>query len=972
MDSSGQVADARRLVSANTTVTLGIPHCAAWSSAVRVGGRGRRRAGRRQLRRGVAAGRHRARRIAAPKGERGVVAAVGLRRDQLCRGNGLHPVLEEEPGKSGPRGVPPVPGTTDPALVLDREQLDRAAGLVGDPHPPLVLIERPVHLDVLAGGEPHDAPRLVPVQDQLAILALQAEAGALGHPERQEGCDDQQQPADIGDGVDRQPEVRGDDVVGAGEDQDAEGGQDRDADGGANRRVPGPVGDVVLTPIAGHVRLEERVRRQCGEQQAGQHHRRDQHIHRDREPTDHPLHALAGHQSQRTLQEEHVPVRLGSRGDRRGVVRPVVPHRVDRHRRAHQRQDAEDDEEEAAGLGHVHREEREPDDVALGPAGQPVMGVLVQDNEEEVQPDQRKDQARDQQDVHGEQAGDDGVPGELTAEDEVRQVAADDRDRLDYTVGDPQTVAGQDVVRQGVAGEPGGDAEDHQGEPDQPVDLARLAERPGEEHPHHVRDDRSDEHHGGPVMDLPHQQTAGDLEGQGHRRPEGLGHLHALHRGERPVVGDLAHARDEEQGQEDAGDQQHQERVQRDLTEHEGPVVGEHLPGERLDRQADPGALVEVVGSGGAAATADYLDQRTGIGLAVKAFARKVFPDHWSFLLGEIALYSFLVLLITGVFLTLFFVPSMGQVTYDGPFAPMHGVQMSEAFRSTMALSFEVTGGLLMRQIHHWAAVVFIAAIVTHMMRVFFTGAFRKPREVNWLVGFTLMILGIAAGFSGYSLPDDVLSGNGLRITDGVVKSIPIIGSYLSYFIFGGEFPGDAIVPRLFTVHVLLVPGLILALIGLHLFFVVLHKHTHYGLPGRTERNVVGFPFFPVYVAKAGGFFFIVFGVLALMGATMTINPVWNYGPYDPSPVSAGAQPDWYMLFLEGALRLMPGQGMEWVIGGFTIPMNVLVPAVVLPGLLFTALAAYPFLEAYVTGDRREHHIAGTRVPGPVGDVVLT
>ena len=379
---------------------------------------------------------------------------------------------------------------------------------------------------------------------------------------------------------------------------------------------------------------------------------------------------------------------------------------------------------------------------------------------------------------------------------------------------------------------------------------------------------------------------------------------------------------------------------------------------------------------GGAAATADYLDQRTGIGLAVKAFARKVFPDHWSFLLGEIALYSFLVLLITGVFLTLFFVPSMGQVTYDGPFAPMQGVQMSEAFRSTMALSFEVTGGLLMRQIHHWAAVVFIAAIVTHMMRVFFTGAFRKPREVNWLVGFTLMILGIAAGFSGYSLPDDVLSGNGLRITDGVVKSIPIIGSYLSYFIFGGEFPGDAIVPRLFTVHILLVPGLILALIGLHLFFVVLHKHTHYGLPGRTERNVVGYPLFPVYVAKAGGFFFIVFGVLALMGATMTINPVWNYGPYDPSPVSAGAQPDWYMLFLEGALRLMPGQGMEWVIGGFTIPMNVLVPAVVLPGLLFTALAAYPFLEAYVTGDRREHHIADRPRNAPVrtaiGVAILT
>ncbi len=362
--------------------------------------------------------------------------------------------------------------------------------------------------------------------------------------------------------------------------------------------------------------------------------------------------------------------------------------------------------------------------------------------------------------------------------------------------------------------------------------------------------------------------------------------------------------------------------------------------------------------AGGAAAAADYLDQRTGIGVAVKNFARKVFPDHWSFLLGEIALYSFVVLLLTGVFLTLFFVPSMGTVTYDGPFEPLKGQEMSEAFASTMRLSFEVTGGLLIRQIHHWAALLFLASIVTHMMRVFFTGAFRKPREVNWLVGFTLMILGLAAGFSGYSLPDDVLSGNGLRIADGVTRSIPIVGSYLSYFLFGGEFPGEHIIPRLFTVHILLVPGLILALVGLHLFFVVLHKHTHYALPGRTERNVVGYPLFPVYVAKAGGFFFVVFGVLALMGATMTINPVWNFGPYDPSPVSAGAQPDWYMLFLEGGLRLMPGQGTEWVIGGYTLSLNVLIPAVVLPGLLFTILALYPFIEAYVTGDRREHHIA--------------
>jgi len=358
------------------------------------------------------------------------------------------------------------------------------------------------------------------------------------------------------------------------------------------------------------------------------------------------------------------------------------------------------------------------------------------------------------------------------------------------------------------------------------------------------------------------------------------------------------------------------------------------------------------------AAAADFLDTRVGISKIVKEFARKIFPDHWSFLLGEIALYSFIVLLISGTFLTMFFVPSMAETHYPTDALPvsMQGVQMSEAYASTIHMSFHVRGGLLMRQIHHWAALLFVGAMVVHMLRIFFTGAFRRPRELNWLVGFTLLIMGLLAGFSGYSLPDDVLSGNGLRIADGVALAIPIIGSYVSYGLFGGEFPGTDIIPRLFTVHILLVPALILALVAVHLFLIVWHKHTQYPGPGRTQKNVVGFPLFPVYTAKAGGFFFIVFGVIALMGATMSINAVWNYGPYDPSVVSAGAQPDWYMLFLEGALRLMPGP-TEFVIGGFTLSLNILIPGVVVPGLLFTFLALYPFIERAVTKDTGEHHL---------------
>lgn len=357
-----------------------------------------------------------------------------------------------------------------------------------------------------------------------------------------------------------------------------------------------------------------------------------------------------------------------------------------------------------------------------------------------------------------------------------------------------------------------------------------------------------------------------------------------------------------------------------------------------------------------AGATANYVDERTSIAGFVKFFARKLFPDHWSFMLGEVALYSFIILLLSGVFLTAFFIPAVTPVHYEGSYETMQGLEMSEAYASTLHMSFEVPGGLLMRQIHHWAALIFTASIMVHMSRVFFTGAFRKPREINWLVGFTLLVLSLAAGFTGYSLPDDVLSGNGLRIIEGIIRSIPIVGSYISYGLFGGEFPGEALIPRLFTAHVLLVPALILGLIALHLFLVFLHKHTQYPGGGRTHKNVVGLPLFPVYTAKAGGFFFVVFGVIALMASVLTINPVWNYGPYDPSPVSAGTQPDWYILWIDGLLRVMPGFP-EYVIGGYTLSLNVLIPAVIVPGLFFGFLALYPWVEQWATGDKTEKHV---------------
>jgi len=354
-------------------------------------------------------------------------------------------------------------------------------------------------------------------------------------------------------------------------------------------------------------------------------------------------------------------------------------------------------------------------------------------------------------------------------------------------------------------------------------------------------------------------------------------------------------------------------------------------------------------------AAANWADERLGIATLAKKNLRKVFPDHWSFMLGEIALWSFVVLLLSGIFLTLWYVPSMGEVTYNGSYDQLRGIDMSEAYASSLKLSFDVRGGLLMRQMHHWAAMLFIASMMIHLLRVYFTGAHRKPRELNWVIGCLLLLLGMLEGFTGYSLPDDLLSGTGIRSADGFMKSIPVVGTYLSFFLFGGEFPGDAIIPRLFTIHVLLLPGLLLGLIAAHMLLLVYHKHTQWPGPGRTEQNVVGFPMLPVYAAKAGGFFFIVFGVATVMGGLLSINPIWLYGPYDPSKVTAGSQPDWYMGMPDGALRIMPG--IETHLLGYTLPWNVFLPIIVLPGVLFTLLLVLPFIEAWITGDKRDHHL---------------
>lgn len=361
-------------------------------------------------------------------------------------------------------------------------------------------------------------------------------------------------------------------------------------------------------------------------------------------------------------------------------------------------------------------------------------------------------------------------------------------------------------------------------------------------------------------------------------------------------------------------------------------------------------------GGGAVGALSNWVDERTGAGGAAKFLMKKVFPDHWSFMLGEIAMYSMIVVLITGTFLTFWFVPSMGHTVYDGSYVPMQGVPMSEAFKSTIDISMDVRGGLLIRQMHHWGALIFIVAIMLHMFRVFFTGAFRKPREINWVIGLLLFLLAMIEGFAGYSLPDDLLSGTGLRAAQGFILTIPVIGTYISYGLFGGGFPGEAIIPRLFTVHVLLLPAILVGLFTAHILLVMVHKHTQYPGPGRTEKNVVGFPLMPVYTAKAGGFFFIVFGIIALISGLVSMNPIWLYGPYEPTQVTAGSQPDWYMAFADGALRLLPGF-LEFTLLGHTFSFNIFIGSILLIPLMWTAMGIYPFLERWVTGDTEEHHL---------------
>jgi ubiquinol-cytochrome c reductase cytochrome b subunit len=351
----------------------------------------------------------------------------------------------------------------------------------------------------------------------------------------------------------------------------------------------------------------------------------------------------------------------------------------------------------------------------------------------------------------------------------------------------------------------------------------------------------------------------------------------------------------------------------------------------------------------------DEFDTRFRAAGGLRRQLNKVFPTHWSFMLGEIALYSFILLLLSGVYLALFFDPSMEEVVYHGTFENLRGVPMSRAYESALEISFDVRGGLFVRQVHHWAALLFIAAMIVHMMRTFFTGAFRKPRETNWLIGVGLLVLGMFEGFTGYSLADDLLSGTGLRIGSGITLSIPVVGTWIHSMVFGVEFPGPEMIPRLYSIHILLLPGIILALVAAHVGLVWYQKHTQFPGPGRTENNVVGVRILPLFAAKGGGFTAVVFGVILLMSGLFQINPIWNFGPYNPAHVSAGSQPDFYMAWTDGMGRLWPA--WELYIGDRYLVPAIFFPLVLGMGIVFTLAGAYPMIERKLTKDEAMHNL---------------
>ncbi|QSG13242.1 Cytochrome b subunit of the bc complex [Halapricum desulfuricans] len=356
-----------------------------------------------------------------------------------------------------------------------------------------------------------------------------------------------------------------------------------------------------------------------------------------------------------------------------------------------------------------------------------------------------------------------------------------------------------------------------------------------------------------------------------------------------------------------------------------------------------------------------WADDRFDLGDA-EEFGGKAFPAEDSFLLGEIALFCFVMLALTGIFLGFFFEPSTSATTYEGSVAKFQGEELPAAFASVLQITYDVPFGMFIRRFHHWAAHLFVASIGLHMLRVFFTGSYRNPREPNWIVGTGLAILAIGAAYTGYALPFDEFAATATGIGFNVTTSIPVVGDFLANIVFGGSFPSSATIPRLYFLHVLVIPVLIVALLAVHMLILIRQKHTESqredtvapaaasdGGDRTVDREddtvVVGLPAFPNQAAVSAVVFFLTLATLSLLAGFLPVHNIAAYGPNNPAGTPDLIMPDWFLMWLYGFLKLLP----SWL--SFTIPIVGIhvsaefIGGLGIPALIFLIIFAWPFID---------------------------
>jgi len=349
--------------------------------------------------------------------------------------------------------------------------------------------------------------------------------------------------------------------------------------------------------------------------------------------------------------------------------------------------------------------------------------------------------------------------------------------------------------------------------------------------------------------------------------------------------------------------------------------------------EAAPPEPTQTVSNGGK--RVGWLEERLQLSALQAKYGRKAFPVHSTFFLGEMAAISFLILVVTGIYLGLIYTPSITEITVGG-------LKLPEAFASVQLIE-SIPAANLIRNVHHWAAHVMIATLLLHAFRVYFTGTYRKPREITWVLGVVLLGMTLAAGFVGYALPWDAFAVTATGIGFGLARSIPVVGHLLSDLFFGGAFPSLGSLPRLYTIHVVVIPLSILGLMSLHLLLVLKQKHS---MPGYAKKlaepgKVLGIALWPYHALLAGQLVFLMLGGLSLLAAFVPVHPLAAYGP--PTPETPMVKPDWYLLWIFGFLKLIPS-GFGLTLGPITIGPEF-VGGVLFPGLVFGALTLVPWLD---------------------------